>query len=64
MIRNGQPDPGRDHLQRVMPCLRLRIDDRLMTEHNGVVVVGAVNPALTAMAGAIRAGGHLHSRTS
>jgi len=41
-----------------------RIDDRLMTEHYGVVVVGAVNPALTAMAGAIPAGGHLHSRPS
>jgi len=41
-----------------------RFDDRSMTEQYGVVVVGAVNPALTAMAGAIRAGEHLRGRTS
>jgi hypothetical protein len=35
-----------------------------MIEHYGVVVVGAVNPDLTAMAGAIQAGGHLRGRTS
>jgi len=61
--------PGRDHLQRVMPCLRRRIDDSSMSEHYGVVVVGAVNPALTATAGAIRAGAiraeqHLRGRAS
>jgi hypothetical protein len=55
---------ARDHLRRVMPCLRRRIDDRSMTQHYGVVVVGAVNPALTAMAGAIRAQEHLRGRTS
>ena len=54
---------GRDHLQRVMPRMRRRSDDGSMIEHYGAVVLGAVNPALTAMAGAIRAGGHLRSRT-
>jgi len=47
-----------------MPCLRRRIDDSPMSEHYGVVVVGAVNPALTAMAGAIRADEHLRGGTS
>jgi hypothetical protein len=55
---------ARDHLQRVMPCLRRRIDDRSMTQHYGVVVVGAVNPALTAMAGVIRADEHLRGQTA
>ena len=55
---------SRDHLRRVMPCLRPRIDDRSMTEHYGVVIVGAVNPAVTAMAGAIRADEHLRGRAS
>jgi hypothetical protein len=41
-----------------------RFDDRLMTEHYGAVVVGAVNPALTATTEAIRAGEHLLRRTS
>lgn len=41
-----------------------RFDDGAMTEHYGVVAVGAVNTALTAMAGAIRAGEHLRGRIS
>jgi hypothetical protein len=47
-----------------MPCLRRRIDDSQMTEHYGVVAVGAVIPALTATAGAIRAEEHLPGRAS
>jgi hypothetical protein len=47
-----------------MPRQRRRSDDGSMIEHYGVVVVGAVNPALAATAGAIRVGEHLFSRTS
>jgi hypothetical protein len=35
-----------------------------VTEHYDVIIVGAVNPALTAMANAIRVGEHLLSRMS
>jgi hypothetical protein len=41
-----------------------RFDDRSVTEHYDVVIAGAVNPALTATAGAIRVGEHLLRWTS